>query len=181
MGSTSVRVSIQVAGQEAGVSHCIVSQELRRSPLISGETGGRRGGLSSRADGAGSTIAHALGTLNTRSIGVVVAMVSDDPLAFVSGVEELTVDHRYINFLCDGNSSLQNESYDIHIPLENRLRWAFRPLLSHCGGFPNVIRPTACSIFGLLPLVMAPCPQDNAMKGIVLRGAARCRIRLTAK
>lgn len=115
-------VSIKDIARAAEVSHSTVSRALHNSPLVNRETAARVHRIARTLGYRPSAVARSLVTRKTRTIGVVVTMISDPFIAeVVSGIEERANDHGYSVFLANSNADPDREVKVVHSFHERRV------------------------------------------------------------
>ena len=103
-------VSIKDIARRAGVSHSTVSRALADSPLVNEKTKARIQALAREMGYTPSTIARAMSTGRTGTIGLVVTSIADPFVSeVVRGIEETAQDLDYSVILCNSTGDPDRE------------------------------------------------------------------------
>jgi DNA-binding LacI/PurR family transcriptional regulator len=103
-------VSIKDIARRAGVSHSTVSRALTDSPLVNVKTKARIQALAREMGYTPNTIARAMSTRRTQTIGLVVTSIADPFVSeVVRGIEETAQDLDYSVILCNSTGDPDRE------------------------------------------------------------------------
>jgi LacI family transcriptional regulator len=110
------RVTIRDVAAQAGVSHQTVSRVINNSERVLPETRERVLAAIEALEYKPSRLAQSLVTQQTRTIGLVVADITN-PFFFevARGVQDFALEHSYNVFVCNTDDSLQGEKNALHL------------------------------------------------------------------